>query len=143
MPMAYIYLIIVALIAAGSLAVAINSRRILKQTLKDLRLELQQQIDALSAKVGAVERPWVQSDGSVLTRAGTDEVEPGAFQMPEEITAETLAKIADTVAALLGRRVRIRSVRIVEQEDAIVNPWAQQGRVVIHASHNFAQRARE
>jgi hypothetical protein len=63
--------------------------------------------------------------------------------MPEEITAETLAKIADTVAALLGRRVRIRSVRIVEQEDAIVNPWAQQGRVVIHASHNFAQRARE
>jgi hypothetical protein len=40
MPMAYIYLIIVALIAAGSLAVAINSGRTLKQTLKDLRLEL-------------------------------------------------------------------------------------------------------
>lgn len=152
--MAYNYSIIVAWIAAGLLAVSISLLRILKRTLTDLHLEFQQQIDALSAKVGTLERnPIAQSAASVLTLSGkvpsqaADAAEPCAAQVPEEITAEitaeTLVKIADTVTALLGKKVRIRSVRIVQQQNAIVNPWAQQGRIVIQASHNLAQRGRE
>ncbi|HSY65447.1 MAG TPA: hypothetical protein VK829_12675 [Terriglobales bacterium] len=148
--MAYNYSIIVALIAAGLLAVSISLLRILKRTLTDLHLEFQQQIDALSAKVGILERnPIAQSAASVSTLSGkvasqaADEAEPCAAQVPEEITAETLVKIADTVTALLGKKVRIRSVRIVQQQNVIVNPWAQQGRIVIQASHNLAQRGRE
>ncbi len=53
--MAYNYSIIVVLIAAGLLAVSIGLLRILKRTLTDLHLEFQQQIDALSAKVGTLE----------------------------------------------------------------------------------------
>jgi hypothetical protein len=150
MLMAYNYSIIVALIAAGLLAVSISLLRILKRTLTDLHLEFQQQIDALSAKVGTLERnPIAQSVASVLTPSGkvasqgADASEPCEAQVPEEITAETLVKIADTVTALLGKKVRIRSVRIVQQQNAIVNPWAQQGRIVIQASHNLAQRGRE
>ena len=148
--MAYNYSIIVALIAAGLLAVSISLLRILKRTLTTLHLEFQQQIDALSAKVGTLERnPIAQSAASVLTLSGkvasqaADAAEPCAAQVPEEISVETLVKIADTVTALLGKKVRIRSVRIVQQQNAIVNPWAQQGRIVIQASHNLAQRGRE
>jgi len=147
--MAYNYSIIVALVAAGLLAVSISLLRILKRTLTTLHLEFQQQNDALSAKVGTLEcNAIAQSAASVLTLSGkvasqaADAAEPCA-QVPEEITAETWAKIADTVTALLGKKVRIRSVRIVQQQNAIVNPWAQQGRIVIQASHNLAQRGRE
>ena len=147
--MEHIYLIAVALIAAASLAVSINSGRALKQALMELCLEFQQQIDALSAKVGALERNAIaQSADSVLALSGeiapaADAGAPCGAQLPEKITAETLAKIADTITSLLGRKVRIRSVRVVEQENAIVNAWAQQGRVVIQASHNLAQRGHE
>ena len=148
--MEHIYLIAVALIAAASLAVSINSGRALKQALMELCLEFQQQIDALSAKVGALERNAIaQSADSVLALSGEiapaaeDAGAPCGAQLPEKITAETLAKIADTITSLLGRKVRIRSVRVVEQENAIVNAWAQQGRVVIQASHNLAQRGHE
>ncbi len=148
--MEHIYLIAVALIAAASLAVSINSGRALKQALTELCLEFQQQIDALSAKVGALERNAIaQSADSVLALsreiapAAEDAGAPCGAQLPEKITSETLAKIADTITSLLGRKVRIRSVRVVEQENAIVNAWAQQGRVVIQASHNLAQRGHE
>ena len=75
--MEHIYLIAVALIAAASLAVSINSGRALKQALMELCLEFQQQIDALSAKVGALERNAIaQSADSVLALSG--EIAPAA-----------------------------------------------------------------
>jgi hypothetical protein len=53
-----------------------------------------------------------------------------------------LATIAETVAALLGRKVQIRSVKILPVPDAIANPWAQRGRAIVQASHDFSQRSR-
>jgi hypothetical protein len=148
--MAYAYLTIVALIAAGGLAVSIKSNRELKQTLKKLRREFQQQIDMLSAKVqfleGSIHTQRVAASTLLPLEKGA---ELGAAQVrstapaTEEITAETLAKIADTVTALIGKKAHIRSVKILQQENAIVSSWAQEGRVVIQASHNLAQRAHE
>jgi|ERR1700722_6986026 len=148
--MTYNYSIIVALIAAGLLAASISSLRALKRTLTDLHLEFQRQIDALSAKVVALERsadatgpaPVLLPPVNIASPAA-NAAEPDAAQVPGEISAETLAKIAATITALLGKKIRIRSVKILEQQDAIVNPWAQQGRVVVQASHNLTQRGRQ
>jgi hypothetical protein len=144
-----IYLITVGLTAAASLAVSLHLRRALKRMLAELRLEFQQQIDALSAKVAALDRAAGAQHAAGSASAPSEKLIPGGAgvqataQVCEEITAETLGKIAETITALIGRKIHIHSVRILEQQTEIQSSWAQQGRVVIQASHNLAQREHE
>ncbi|MGA2416235.1 MAG: hypothetical protein ABSF59_17410 [Candidatus Sulfotelmatobacter sp.] len=110
-----------ALVIAGWLLVYVSSRRGLERACAQLRSELQPQIDALAEAVRAIEHP------------------SGA----EEIAPETLAAITETITGLLGRKVRIRSVKRLHAPEAGLSSWAQQGRVVVQASHNLAQRGHE
>lgn len=57
----------------------------------------------------------------------------------EEVTPEILAVIAAAVAQFLGAGARIRSTRLLATPGGM-NPWAQQGRVIIQASHNLGVR---
>jgi len=52
----------------------------------------------------------------------------------EQIEPEVLMVIAAAVAAFMGHKARIRRVR--RSVAGGMNPWAQQGRVSIQASHN-------
>ena len=56
----------------------------------------------------------------------------------EEITPEILAVLSAAVAAYLGKRAKIRSVRRTGGPG--VSPWTQQGRVYIQGSHNLARQ---
>lgn len=56
----------------------------------------------------------------------------------EEITPEILAIITAAVAQFVGAGARIRSTRMIPVAEG--NAWAQQGRVIIQASHNLAMR---
>lgn len=58
----------------------------------------------------------------------------------EEVTPEILVVIAAAVAAFLGKKVRIRSAKMLQSPYEIVNPWSQQGRVRVQASHNLRPR---
>lgn len=132
--MAYIYIFVAALVVAGGAAVYIGSRRALQRTCAELRLELQRQIDALSANVRALER----------TAGGETAATPAQTTAAiEEITPEILRRITETVSGLLGRKVRIRSVKILQTPEPTASSWAQQGRVVVQASHNVAPRGHE
>jgi hypothetical protein len=131
------YLLTAALVIAGWVVVFIGLRRTLKRTCAELRPEFQRQIDSLSTRIGALERA-----ADTQTAAASAVSSPGEAQAPEEITAETLATIAETITTLLGRKVRIRSVKILPTPDTTVNPWAQHGRAVVQASHDFSQRSR-
>ena len=51
----------------------------------------------------------------------------------EQIEPEILMVIAAAVAAFMGHKAKIRRVRSISGG---VNPWAQQGRVSIQASHS-------
>lgn len=145
--MAHMYWLIAALAIAGSIAVFISSRRALERK----SAELQRQIDSLSARIRTVEqtaeaRTLSAVAESVKTEASAGMAAPSVAAQTrahEEITPETLATITETVTALLGRKVHVRSVKLLPTADAIANPWAQQGRAVIQASHNFSQRRRE
>jgi hypothetical protein len=54
---------------------------------------------------------------------------------PEPVTDEqTIAMLAAVIAAHLGKRVRIRRARLLP---TVPTAWAQQGRVIIQASHSF------
>jgi hypothetical protein len=148
------YWIIAALAIAGWVAVLISSRSALQQTCAELRLEFQRQIDSLATKIGALEQAAaartagahvsaVAASGKMESSAG-NAVSPAAAQTQatEEITPETLATITETVSALLGRKVHVRSVKVLPALEATVNPWAQGGRAIIQASRDFSQRSR-
>jgi hypothetical protein len=83
---------------------------------------LQNELDALKkefqARLSAVE--------ALLPKTGV----PAAA---EQVSPETLALIGAAVTAYLGKKVKIRSARMI----STVNPWGQAGRTTIQASHNL------
>lgn len=58
-----------------------------------------------------------------------------------EVSPEVLVVIAAAVTAFLGKQVRIRSAKMLQSPYEIVNPWAQQGRVFVQASHYYLRRS--
>ncbi|WP_136523857.1 hypothetical protein [Geomonas ferrireducens] len=56
----------------------------------------------------------------------------------EEVTPELLMVMAASIAAYLGKNVRIRRARFVDPMQA--NAWGQSSRVVLQASHNLNLR---
>ena len=58
----------------------------------------------------------------------------------EEVTPEMLVVIAAAVTAFLGKKVRIRSAKMLRPAFEGANPWSQQGRVSVHASHQLRFR---
>ena len=65
---------------------------------------------------------------------------PSAKEKREEITPELLVLMASAVTVFLGKTVRIRSAKRLQSPYEIVNPWSQQGRVFVQASHNLRSR---
>ena len=58
-----------------------------------------------------------------------------------EVTSETLSVIAAAVTEFLGKKVRIRSAKMLITPNTVAG-WAQQGRVTVQTSHNFPRRGR-
>jgi hypothetical protein len=58
-----------------------------------------------------------------------------------EVTSETLSVIAAAVTEFLGKKVRIRSARLVTSTNE-VDRWARLGREMVQTSHNLTQRGR-
>jgi hypothetical protein len=158
--MANIYIFTTALVIAGWAAAYIGSRAAVKRTCEqmraDLRLEFQRQIDALSENGKNLDRTSRNSAPAstiampekkqpvVANRVPSDNAHPpetGAAA--EEITPEILRTLTETITALLGRKVRIRSVKILQTPDPAASSWAQHGRAVIQASHNLVQRGHD
>jgi methylmalonyl-CoA carboxyltransferase large subunit len=105
--------------------------------------ELVTAFKALEAKVTAL------SQSSVLPPAAATTVKPvaAAPAQPQvaagkagEVTPEVLVILVAAVTAYLGKKVRIRSAKQLQSPYEIVNPWSQQGRVVVQASHNLRSR---
>jgi len=59
----------------------------------------------------------------------------------EEVTPKTVSIIAAAVTEFLGKKVRIRSVKVLQERDA-VSRWVRQGRAMVQGSHNLAQTRR-
>lgn len=119
-----------------------------------LRREMQSEIDALKRRIDEVgeprsaERPPVPpvtTNSPALVPAAATKVEskttPAAPPRPqpveEEVTPEILAIIAAAVAQFVGAGARIRATRAIPLAQS--STWAQQGRVIIQASHNLAR----
>ena len=109
-------------------------------------VELQQRVASLADSVQKLQGQLADQAkllADLVARLGG----PGAqvqsqAQAPEEglaarseVSPEVLVVIAAAVTTFLGKKVRIRSAKMLQSPYEIVNPWAQQGRVFVQASH--------
>jgi len=130
--------LIAGLIVAGYVATYFLSQRALKRTVAELRRELDERMNSVAARVQAP--PPVVAPAPVAQAA--PQVHAPVVMAPppphEEVPPETLLILAAAVTAFLGKKVRIRSAKMLYAHESF-NAWSQQGRVVVQASHNLAQ----
>lgn len=136
-------LLILAVVAASALAYTF-SRREFRRSLSELGDKTNRQLNLLSDAVKSLEAEFAQLRKSVPTEstaAATPVSSPPtpavAAREAQEITPDILVVLAAAVTAFLGKKVRIRSAKMLQSPYEIVNPWAQQGRAIVQASHNL------
>jgi methylmalonyl-CoA carboxyltransferase 12S subunit len=149
-------LIAAVLIGVGCVAMYVTMQRAFKQAVSDLRLSTDRQLSALANTVKALEtrvaglapgppaaipRPAAPvAVSAAKSEATIPAAAPTVARKQDEVTPEMLVVIAAAVTAFLGKKVRIRTAKMLQSPYEIVNPWSQQGRVFVQASHNLRSR---
>jgi methylmalonyl-CoA carboxyltransferase large subunit len=94
-------------------------------------------IHNLELRLGGAAKPGAAKPDAAMPVASAPAPQPAAAKTEEKeeerIEPEILMVIAAAVAAFMGKKARIRRVR--RSATPGMNPWAQQGRVSIQASH--------
>ncbi len=140
-------LLLIGLGAAVGYAVAlIRSQAALKGMVRDWGREFNsriQQLESAAKQAAAQPAPAPLPVLPVAPPSAAGPTEGSQSARTEEMSPETLLIIAAAVTAYLGRKVRVRSAKMLQSPYEIINPWAQQGRVFVQASHNLARGSRD
>jgi methylmalonyl-CoA carboxyltransferase large subunit len=121
------------------------------RALSDRQLATERRLGELASAVKALQARVTELDPSAAMQTaiapaikmrnadgGAKEV---ATSIKGEVTPEVLVLIAAAVTAFLGKKVRVRSANMLQSPYEVVNPWSQQGRVFVQASHNLRSRS--
>ncbi len=145
-------LIAVVLLALGCVLTYVSLQRAFKRAFAELRLETERQLNAFTSTLKALQTQVAQLSQSPAIKPSTTTVSVPLAKVEataptakaavhqDEITPEMLVVMAAAVTAFLGKKVRIRSAKMLQSPYEIVNPWSQQGRVFVQASHNLRSR---
>jgi hypothetical protein len=91
-------------------------------------LALKRQVASLAEKLDRLQTEMARLTGATA---------PASPPREEAVRHEMLVIIAAAVSSFLGRKIRIRSARMLQSPHETVNPWSQQGRVSVQASHSL------
>jgi len=137
----------VTVVAASALAYTF-SQRAFRRRLSDLEDKTTGQLSVLSETVKTLEAEIAQLRKSVAAESAAAAARVSSPQPPataaeeaQEITPDTLVVLAAAVTGFLGKKVRIRSAKVLQSPYEIVNPWAQLGRAIVQASHNLRPKS--
>jgi methylmalonyl-CoA carboxyltransferase large subunit len=150
--------IMAVLVALGCVVTYVSMQRRLRRIVVELQQSSRQQLDALTQtlkageeRVAELKRPAATppvvapvavpaAKAQAAPPTSEKAAAPPKQETQEEVTPEMLVVIAAAVTAFLGKKVRIRSAKMLQSPYEIVNPWSQQGRVFVQASHNLRSR---
>ncbi len=93
------------------------------------KVEAESEVKKLQAELDTLKKQFearISAMEALLPKAAVPEAE-------EQVSAETLAMIAVAVTAYLGKKVKIRSARLMPTQ----NLWTEVGRAIVTASHNL------
>ena len=106
----------------------------LVRDLSERQLAMERQLGELAGAVKALQARVAElSQPAAAASAPATGVKTAA---KEEVTPEILVVITAAVTAYLGKKVRIRSAKLLQSPYEVVNPWSQQGRAIVQASHH-------
>jgi len=134
-------LALLAAVITGYVAVYLLLQRSLNRTVEKLRGEWAEEFRSLMVAARLEGKQAPELSPSAVTVSQPIAMSPPApvVAKREEVSPETLLLIAAAVTAFLGKKVRIRSAKMLYSHESF-NAWSQQGRAVVQASHNVAQR---
>ena len=143
-------LVAVVLVGVGCTITYAVMRRVVKRAVSELQLKTDQKLAEVTEALHVLE-VRAESSTTVAMAAATsaapakiDQAAAATAAVPAEtheaVTPEMLVVIAAAVTTFLGKKVRIRSAKMLQSPYEIVNPWSQQGRVFVQASHNLRSR---
>ena len=100
-------------------------------------ISLKQQITALMQTVERLQQQLSKQSEELtdLTTRVTEASDASAAET--SVSPDVLVIIAAAVSAFLGKKIRIRSAKMLQSPYEVVNPWSQQGRVSVQASHSL------
>jgi len=111
------------------------------QALSERQKTAEHKLSEMSAVLKALEARIAELGQSVSGRTPTATATAKAAQaapakpLKPAITPEILVMLAAAATSYLGKQVRIRTAKMLQSPYEIVNPWSQQGRAFIQASH--------
>jgi hypothetical protein len=97
-------------------------------------------VDARVAELGLVPELHAAAASGGEKQAAPQTAKQADHREDEQVTPETLVMIAAAVTAYLGKKVRIRSAKMLRSTHSGANPWSQQGRALVHGSHHPRSR---
>lgn len=100
--------------------------------------ELAAAFKALEARVAELSQPAAAFVAEAAAPASV--AKEAALKNNEKVTPEMLVVIAAAVTAFMGKKVRIRSAKMLQPAFEGENPWSLQGRISVHASHHLRFR---
>ncbi|MGA9072071.1 MAG: hypothetical protein WB424_17540 [Terracidiphilus sp.] len=102
------------------------------QPVSERQRAMEGQLSELAQAVKALEARLAEA-GRTAAAFAPKETAP---QKDGEVTPEILVVIAAAVTKFLGKKVRIRSAKLLQQRTVAAGAWAQQGRAAVHGSHH-------
>ena len=144
------FVVIAVLVGLGCALSYVGLWLMLRQSASERQQATESQLSALTNALKSLEArvaeqsrpPELQTVVApiVEAEAAPHAVNAVASQQKEKVTPETLVMIAAAVTAFLGKKVRIRSAKMLRTPREVANPWSQQGRASLQASHDLRSR---
>ena len=151
--------IVAGLVLTGCLVTYYLSRRAFKKACRELRLKNQEELKVLERAIETLQdriatlkegesnritppTPDQVGNTELASRAPQGKIVPFPAPNRAPVSPDVVVLIAAAVTAFLGKKVSIRSANKLRSPHQIANPWAQQGRIIIQASHNLFSRPR-
>jgi methylmalonyl-CoA carboxyltransferase large subunit len=134
------FVVLAVLVGAGCALSFYGLWLVLRQALSQHQQGVESQLRALAGALKTLEARMAESNRPAAAAPVVEAVAGTAAPAQGEVTPEVLVMIAAAVTAYLGRKVRIRSAKLLRPPSEVVNAWSQQGRVMVHSSHNLRFR---
>jgi hypothetical protein len=119
-----------AIVIAGWIVGYLVLRWVLQRSISRVRAEFEKEIEVL------------RDTPSQTETSGNEFSKIGPIQNLDDLTPETVSALGQSLSAVVGKEVRISSVKKVPVSHAMSNPWAREGCVLVQNSHQLERKVR-